>query len=166
MYIYTYIYIERERDSAFNLSPPRLSKETRVRHSPPGFPPCDIPRSLLSAFLFKYSYEAGSPPAIFLAHCYPHSFLYTATRLAIYPPTASIARRGTHTGYPHRGPTQRVPTQGTHTGVPHRGPTQGTHTEGPTEDPPPEGRATQGTHTEHTQTYTVGSTRGISEIWS
>ena len=63
------------------------------------------------------------------------------------------ARRGTHTGDPHRGPTQ-----GTYTGDPHRGPAQGTHTgdphrgEGPTEDPPPEGRATQGTHTEHTQT--------------
>ena len=37
------------------------------------------------------------------------------------------------------------PTHGIHTGDPHRG-------EGPTEDPPPEGRATQGTHTEHTQT--------------
>jgi len=37
------------------------------------------------------------------------------------------------------------PTQGTQTGDPHRG-------EGPTEDPPPEGRATQGTHTGHTQT--------------
>ena len=34
---------------------------------------------------------------------------------------------------------------GTHTGDPHRG-------EGPAEDPPPEGRATQGTHTEYTQT--------------
>jgi len=31
------------------------------------------------------------------------------------------------------------------TGDPHRG-------EDPIEDPPPEGRATQGTHTEHTQT--------------
>jgi len=41
-----------------------------------------------------------------------------------------------------RGPP-RGPTQGTHTGDPHRG-------QGPTEDPPPEGRATQGTHTEHT----------------
>jgi len=43
--------------------------------------------------------------------------------------------------------TQRYegPPQGTHTGDPHRG-------EGPTEDPPPEGRATQGTHTEYTQT--------------
>jgi len=47
------------------------------------------------------------------------------------------ARRGTHTGDPHRGPTQRGPTQGTHTGDPHRGPTQGTHTEG---------RAPQRTH--------------------
>jgi len=56
------------------------------------------------------------------------------------------------------GPTQGTHTEGTHTGDPHRGPAQGTHTgdqhrgEGPTEDPPPEGRATQGTHTEHTQT--------------
>jgi len=49
-------------------------------------------------------------------------------------------QEGTHTGDPHRGPAQ-----GTHTGDPHRG-------EGPTEDPPPEARATQGTHTEHTQT--------------
>jgi len=63
------------------------------------------------------------------------------------------ARRGTHTGDPHRGPTQRGPTPGTH-----RGPAQGTHTgdphrgEGPTEDPRPEGRATQGTHIEPTQT--------------
>ena len=32
---------------------------------------------------------------------------------------------------------------------PHRG-------EDPAEDPPPEGRATQGTHTEHTQTTTEG----------
>jgi len=48
------------------------------------------------------------------------------------------ARRGTHTGDPHRGPTQRGPTQGTPTGDPHRGPTQGTqHTEG---------RAPQRTH--------------------
>jgi len=52
---------------------------------------------------------------------------------------------GTHTGDPHRGDPHRGPTQGTRTGDPHRG-------EGPTEDPPPEGRATQGTHTEHTQT--------------
>jgi len=53
--------------------------------------------------------------------------------------------QGTHTGDPHRGDSYRGPTQGTQTGDPHRG-------EGPTEDPPPEGRATQGTHTEHTQT--------------
>jgi len=59
---------------------------------------------------------------------------------------------------PHGTQRAEVPTQGTHTGDPHRGPTQGTHKgnphkgEGPTEDPPPEGRATQGTHTEHTQT--------------
>ena len=46
------------------------------------------------------------------------------------------ARRGTHTGDPHRGPTQRGPPQGTHTGDPHRN-TQGTHTEG---------RAPQRTH--------------------
>jgi len=52
----------------------------------------------------------------------------------------SATGRGTHTGDPHRGPT----------GDPHRG-------EGPTEDPPPEGRATRGTHTEHTQTQTSGS---------
>jgi len=62
---------------------------------------------------------------------------------------------------PHRGPTQGTHTEGTHTGDPHRGPAQGTHTgdphrgEGPTEDPPPEGRATQGTHTEHTQTVSI-----------
>jgi len=54
-------------------------------------------------------------------------------------PHETHARRGTHTGDPYRGPTQRGPTQGTHTGDPHRG-------EGPTEDPPPEGRATQRTH--------------------
>jgi len=53
--------------------------------------------------------------------------------------------QGTHTEDPHRGGPQRGPAQGTHTGDQHRG-------EGPTEDPPPEGRATQGTHTEHTQT--------------
>jgi len=47
------------------------------------------------------------------------------------------------------GPTQGTHTEGTHTGDPHRGPAQGTHTgdqhrgEGPTEDPPPERRATQ-----------------------
>jgi len=40
------------------------------------------------------------------------------------------------------------PTQGAHTGDPHRG-------EGPTEDPPPEGRATQGAHTEDTQTLNI-----------
>jgi len=45
---------------------------------------------------------------------------------------------------PHRGPTQGTHT-GTQTGDPHRG-------EDPAEDPPPEGRATQGTHTGHTQT--------------
>jgi len=82
------------------------------------------------------------------------------------------ARRGTHTGDPHRGPTQRGPTQGTHTGDPHRGPAQGTHTgdphraEGPTEDPPPEGRATQGTHTEHTQTTLTANKSGILIILS
>jgi len=71
------------------------------------------------------------------------------------------ARRGTHTGDPHRGPTQGTHTEGTYTGDPHRGPAQGTLTgdphrgEGPTEDPPPEGRATQGTHTEHTQTISI-----------
>jgi len=69
--------------------------------------------------------------------------MHDATRLAEGP------TQGTHTGDPHRGPTQRGPTQvitqGTQTGDPHRG-------EGPTEDPPPEGRATQGTHTGHTQT--------------
>jgi len=65
--------------------------------------------------------------------------------------------RGTHTGDPHRGDPHRRPTD-CHRGDPHRGPTEGTRTgdphrgEGPTEDPPPEGRATQGTHTEHTQT--------------
>jgi len=54
------------------------------------------------------------------------------------------ARRGTNTGDPHRAPAQ-----GTHTGDPHRG-------EGPTEDPPPEGRATQGTHTEkHTHIHLI-----------
>jgi len=64
---------------------------------------------------------------------------------------------------PHRGPTQGTHTEGTHTGDPHRGPAQGTHTggphrgEGPTEDPPPEGRATQGTHIEHTQIYNTYS---------
>jgi len=53
--------------------------------------------------------------------------------------------QGFHTGDPH--------TEGTHIGDPHRGPAQGTRTgdphrgEGPTENPPPEGRATQGTHT-------------------
>ena len=59
--------------------------------------------------------------------------------------TWNAARRGIHTGDPHRGPTQgthtgnplRGPAQGTHTGDPHRGPTQGTHTEG---------RAPQRTH--------------------
>jgi len=64
---------------------------------------------------------------------------------------------------PHRGPSQGTHTEGTHTGDPHRGPAQGqgTHTgdphrgEGPTEDPPPEGRATQGTHTGHTQTILI-----------
>jgi len=62
------------------------------------------------------------------------------------------------TGDPHRGPTQGTHTEGTHTGDPHRGPAQSPDTgdphrgEGPTEDPPPEGRATQGTHTKHTQT--------------
>jgi len=50
---------------------------------------------------------------------------------------------------PHRGDSHRGPTQGTRTGDPHRGPTQ---RGGGTEDPPPEGRATQGTNTEHTQT--------------
>jgi len=45
---------------------------------------------------------------------------------------------------PHGTRRDEGPTQG-NTGDPHRG-------EGPTEDPPPEGRATQGTHTEHTQT--------------
>jgi len=64
--------------------------------------------------------------------------------------------RGTHTGDPHRGPTQRGTTQGTQTGDPHRG-------EGPTEDPPPEGRATQGTHTGHTQTR---GTRGPCDLES
>jgi len=34
------------------------------------------------------------------------------------------------------------------TGDPHRG-------EVPAKDPPPKGRATQGTHTEHTQTYSI-----------
>jgi len=58
--------------------------------------------------------------------------------------------QGTHTGDPLtgdplRGDPHRGPTQGTHTGDPHRG-------EGPTEDPPPEGRATQGTQTGHIQT--------------
>jgi len=53
--------------------------------------------------------------------------------------------KGTHTGDPHRGDPHRGPTQGTQTGDPHRG-------EGPTDDPPPEGRVTQGTHTGHTQT--------------
>jgi len=46
---------------------------------------------------------------------------------------------------PHETQHDEGPTQGTHTGDPHRG-------EGPTEDPPPEGRVTQGTNTEHTQT--------------
>jgi len=61
---------------------------------------------------------------------------------------------------PHMGPTQ-----GTHTGDPHRGPTQGTHTgdphrgEGPTEDPPPEGRATQGIRTEHTHPHRTHTDR-------
>jgi len=50
---------------------------------------------------------------------------------------------------PHRGPTQ-----GIHTGDPHRG-------EGPTEDPPPEGRATQGTHTGHTQTGATDARGGV-----
>jgi len=65
------------------------------------------------------------------------------------------ARRGVHTGDPHRGPAQ-----GTHTGDPHRG-------EGLTEDPPPEGGGTQGTHTEHTQTgltrYLLGSTLTLTK---
>jgi len=64
---------------------------------------------------------------------------HDATRRDERPP------QGTHSGDPHRGDPHRGTTQGTPTGDPHRG-------EGPTEDPPPEGRATQGTHTEHTQT--------------
>jgi len=73
-------------------------------------------------------------------------------------PTQGTHTGDPHRGDPHRGDPHRGPTQGTHTGDPHRGPTQGTQTgdphrgEGPTEDPPPEGRATQGTHTGHTQT--------------
>jgi len=54
--------------------------------------------------------------------------------------------QGTHTGDQHRGDPHRGPAQGTLTGDPHRG-------KGPTEDPPLEGRATQETHTEHTQTF-------------
>jgi len=68
---------------------------------------------------------------------------HDATRWAEGPTQGT--QQGTLTGDPHRGPTQRGPTQGTQTGDPHRG-------EGPTEDPPPERRATQGTHTGHTQT--------------
>jgi len=67
---------------------------------------------------------------------------------------------------PHRGPTQ-----GSHSGDPHRGPAQGTHTgdphtgDGPTEDPPPEGRAAQGTHTERTQTTEV-TPGSDTHIWT
>jgi len=77
--------------------------------------------------------------------------------------------QGTHTGDPHRGDPHR-----SDTGVPHRGPFQGTHAgdphrgEGPTEDPPPEGRVTQGTHTEHTQTAftrSLCSSLACSIIW-
>jgi len=56
--------------------------------------------------------------------------------------------QGTHTGDPHREDLHRGPIQGTQTGDPHRG-------EGPTVDPPPGERATQGTHTGHTQTCLV-----------
>ena len=55
---------------------------------------------------------------------------------------------------PHRGPTQGTHphTQGTHTGdrPTHRGPTQ--RAGGPHRGPTTGGEATQGTHTEHTQT--------------
>ena len=69
------------------------------------------------------------------------------------------ARRGTHTGDPHRGPTQRGPTQGTHTegtrtGDPHRGPTQrrGPH-RGPTTGGEGDGHTghPHRTHTAHRQ---------------
>ena len=95
--------------------------------------------------------------------------------------TWNAARRGTHTGDPHRGPTQRGPTQGTHTGDPHRGPTQGTHTgdphrgEGPTEDPPPEGgphrgptqnthRKIQHAHTQDAHTQQRGLGLGLTRV--
>jgi len=57
--------------------------------------------------------------------------------------------QGTHTGDPDRGDPHRGPTQRTQTRDPHIG-------EGPTEDPPPERRATQGIHTGHTQTFSPG----------
>ena len=64
----------------------------------------------------------------------------------------------------------REPTEGTYIGDPHRGPAQGTHTgdphrgESPTEDPSSEGRATQETHTEHTQTPSMYLSRVIQII--
>jgi len=71
---------------------------------------------------------------------------------------------------PHRGSTQGTHTEGTHTEDPHRGPAQGTHTgdphrgEGPTEDPPPEGRVTQGTqqntHRQYIHMYRVNPRTG------
>jgi len=44
------------------------------------------------------------------------------------------------------------------TGDPHRG-------EDPAEDPPPEGRATQGTHTEHTKTFVLYAVYALYSIY-